>query len=442
MAYQLIFTSSPVSLTTGRTGFSTVARTSGMPEKLAAAVERCSVYEAARGAVYSHRILSVGSQKWYLLSKIKDAGVDYTNRNNFLAHHLILSPEEAVQLNSNPAEILLFWGGWLGSWSGEPRYIEPPQGLSEIKEKAELPAREWEKIFSDAGKAALLGASAVKIKAEISSAETLLRLYAESLRLFINPGQSWEISFTTHFNASENPRDFIWRAGSGAEFQCEIDVEKRLCPPAPDNRSAEYARTGIMNNREKFNLKVSGPDFGKRKFNVVADAGEDRTLLDWKTIIVASCAVAVLAVAAVFAFFGDSGGEEKAAAREVPKLVPIKKAPVLKKSEMTLSETRDAVRLEIENGNFQKALLIWDRSTHSKNDPSYRKKILSDIGHRADSLMDFSEKVFSLESASQEDYSKAISNVFTARRALDITGVPRIEERMKTWKTLNDKIKK
>lgn len=157
MAYQLIFTSSPVSLTTGRTGFSTVARTSGMPEKLAAAVERCSVYEAARGAVYSHRILSVGSQKWYLLSKIKDAGVDYTNRNNFLAHHLILSPEEAVQLNSNPAEILLFWGGWLGSWSGEPRYIEPPQGLSEIKEKAELPAREWEKIFSDAGKPRCLG---------------------------------------------------------------------------------------------------------------------------------------------------------------------------------------------------------------------------------------------------------------------------------------------
>lgn len=76
-----------------------------------------------------------------------------------------------------------------------------------------------------------------------------------------------------------------------------------------------------MNNREKFNLKVSGPDFGKRKFKVVADAGEERTLLDWKTIIVASCAVAVLAVAAVFAFFGDSGGEEKAAAREVPKLV-------------------------------------------------------------------------------------------------------------------------
>ena len=86
MACQLIFTSSPVSLTTGRTGFSTVARTSDMPEKLAAAVERCSVYEIPSGAVYSHRILGVGTQKWHLLSRIRDAGTDYTNRNNFIAH--------------------------------------------------------------------------------------------------------------------------------------------------------------------------------------------------------------------------------------------------------------------------------------------------------------------------------------------------------------------
>lgn len=129
-----------------------------------------------------------------------------------------------------------------------------------------------------------------------------------------------------------------------------------------------------MNNREKFNLKVSGPDFGKRKFNVVADAGEERTLFDWKTIIVASCAVAVLAVAAVFAFSGILAAEEKAAAREVPKLVPIKKAPVLKKSEMTLSETRDAVRLEIENGNFQKALLFGTDPRIQKTTPLTAKK--------------------------------------------------------------------
>ena len=34
MAFQLIYTSSPTSLTMGRTGFSTVARSKSMPEKL------------------------------------------------------------------------------------------------------------------------------------------------------------------------------------------------------------------------------------------------------------------------------------------------------------------------------------------------------------------------------------------------------------------------
>ena len=67
---------------------------------------------------------------------------------------------------------------------------------------------------------------------------------------------------------------------------------------------------------------------------------------------------------------------------------------------------------------------------------------MSDIGYRADSLMDFSSRVFSLPSASQEDYSKAIENVFKARRALDVPGVPRLDERMKTWKSLNEKIRK
>ena len=77
MAYQLIFTSYPESLTTGRTGFSTVARSADMPEKLAAVVERRSVYEIQRGAVFSHAVIEACSAKWHLLTRTVDAGVDY-----------------------------------------------------------------------------------------------------------------------------------------------------------------------------------------------------------------------------------------------------------------------------------------------------------------------------------------------------------------------------
>lgn len=443
MACQLIFTSSPVSLTTGRTGFSTVARTSDMPEKLAAAVERCSVYEIPSGAVYSHRILGVGTQKWHLLSRIRDAGTDYTNRNNFIAHHIVLSESEAASMRANAAEILGGWSGWLDSWDGVPRFVGGPEGIGEIRNSRSLPAREWESVFGDAGKAALLGPAPAKVRARASDAGGLLKLYSESLQLFTDPACSWEISFTTHFNASENPRDFLWRASDSDEFSGGVDLVSRKCPPAPDGRAAEYARTGEMNNREKFNLKVSGPDLGRRKFKVV-DAPKRASAAAWKPMIAASCAVAAAGVAAVFAFFGtggetDVGGvalEAPAASNTAPS------APRSGGSGMTLSEARDAVRGEIERCEFQRAVALWDGSEHAKNDPSYRKKILSDIGYRADSLMDFSSRVFSLPSASQEDYSKAIENVFKARRALDVPGVPRLDERMKTWKSLNEKIRK
>lgn len=443
MAFQLIFTSSPVSLTTGRTGFSTVARTSGMPEKLAAAVERCSVYEIPSGAVYSHRILGVGSQKWHLLSRIRDAGTDYTNRNNFIAHHVLLSESEAASMRANAAEILGGWGGWLDSWDGAPRFVGPPEGMGEILNSMGLPAREWESVFGDAGKAALLASAPAKVRARASDAGELLKLYSESLQLFTDPARSWEISFTTHFNASENPRDFLWRAADSVEFSGGVDLVSRECPPAPDGRAAEYARTGEMNNREKFNLKVSGPDLGRRKFKVV-DTPKRASSAAWKPMIAASCAVAAAGVAAVFAFFGtESEADSDGVARGASAISnPASPAPQAGGTARTLSETRDAVRGDIERCEFRRAISLWDASEHAKNDPSYRKKILSDIGYRADSLMDFSARVFSLPSASQEDYSKAIENVFKARRALDIPGVPRLDERMKTWKSLNEKIRK
>ena len=160
MAQQLIYTSCPVSLVRGRSGFSTVARGAGMGEALASMVERCSSYDssAVSGPVFSHRIVRCGSSNWHVLTRTCDCGTDYTNRNNYIAHHLVLSEEEAAGLACNSAQIMLYWDGWLDSWSGEPRYIDDVD-LSGIPAPAELPARRWEKIFSDAGCAACLSES-------------------------------------------------------------------------------------------------------------------------------------------------------------------------------------------------------------------------------------------------------------------------------------------
>ena len=102
----------------------------------------------------------------------------------------------------------------------------------------------------------------------------------------------------------------------------------------------------------------------------------------------------------------------------------------------------DAVKVKIEGGDFEEALALWDGSAFSKKDAKYREEILGDIGYRIDSLLRYADNVFILEAPGETEMSRAIRNVSLARRGLDIDGVPRKEERMAKWETLNKKIKK
>ena len=109
MAFQLVYTSYPVSLSVGRSGFSTVARSSDMPEKLVVKVEKCGIYDSRAPIIYSHRIVEANGGKWHVLSRVCDSGTDYTNRNNYIAHHLVISSEEAMKLGVVSADILRDW---------------------------------------------------------------------------------------------------------------------------------------------------------------------------------------------------------------------------------------------------------------------------------------------------------------------------------------------
>jgi hypothetical protein len=49
----------------------------------------------------------VGHEEYYVLSKIRDAGFDYSGRSNKLAHHVALRRDELVEIG--PAEVLYHW---------------------------------------------------------------------------------------------------------------------------------------------------------------------------------------------------------------------------------------------------------------------------------------------------------------------------------------------
>lgn len=447
MAYQLIFTSYPESLTTGRTGFSTVARSADMPEKLAAVVERRSVYEIQRGAVFSHAVIEACSAKWHLLTRTVDAGVDYTNRNNFLAHHLVLSEAEAAAVAATPADILARWGGWLDRWEGKPRLIGSPEGLEQIPISGNPPSRKWGEIFGDCGKAALLSSAPAKIEASVSSARELLALFSESSRLFTPPRSAWDATFTTHFDPSENPRDYLWRAGRFPENSgCLVNLDLRQCPPAPQTSAADYARTGKLSNRELYNLKVGTPKSGGRNFAVIDTKASRGGAGYWK-IALASAAASVAALAGFFYVFIDGGSDSEdfssSAAAQTPIAgVSVPAPAVSAKPVAKLSQVREAVLEKIGGGEFAEALEIWNASGYAQTDPAFGRRLLADIGNRADFLMKQADDILSLSEISAADYSAAVENIAAARRALKIDGVPNKEARLGFLEKLNNKISK
>ena len=232
-----------------------------------------------------------------------------------------------------------------------------------------------------------------------------------------------------------------------------VNLKTRTAPDAPSGRAADYARSGEMNNRERYNLHVSGPKKIEAHFNVV----EARPEKDYSIWIIAACSAGatILIIAAALIFLwdsDDSGAAPRERGEPLPSLsynAPEKPAETSVAAQASaadkkasLYEVMDAVKVKIEGGDFEEALALWDGSAFSKKDAKYREEILGDIGYRIDSLLRYADNVFILEAPGETEMSRAIRNVSLARRGLDIDGVPRKEERMAKWETLNKKIKK
>ena len=447
MAYQLIYTSYPKSLIVGRTGFSVVARSKAMSERLASAVERCSIFDIGTGEIFSHKILSLSGEVWHVLTRTTDSGVDYTNRNNYISHHLVISNSE-IQNLPNPAEILLQWTGWKNSWNSDPCYIDDVFDLDKIKTSNSLPAKNWQSIFGNPAKASLLFKENVVISAQPKDARTLLNLYSESLLLNVNPLDAWQTTFTTSFSSSENPNDYSWRAIPNYD-NAPINLSTGTAPTAPDNRASQYATTGVMNNRERLNLQVKAPA-PQMRFKVVESKPESSPS---KLIYIASAIVSLIALLVVIYLiietFLPSESQQAEVPQPLPKLETSSISPQKQPKEnkapqptMTLLDTINLAREKIQADNYQDALSLWDNSVYAKKEPSLREDLLSDIGARIDVLLRYVENVLSLSEKKDGIDKTAVENLSKAKRALDIQAIPQREKRLAKWENLNNRIRK
>ena len=244
MPLQLIFTSAPQGLTPGRSGYCTIARHRAIPDRLAQLLESIGTpHERPEGETFTLRMLEAGGKNWYVLSRFVARGLDYTQRDNRLAHHLIFSLEEAAVLPP-PAAIAGRWKGWRNEWSGAPTWLEGEDRPLQLESQTPLtPAVTWREETGTGAKAAwLINASGPATVGLLNPPETLrlLRLLAEASALLGK--SSWAATFTTDATTTGND-GFLWAVNSTAAATIDFATAKSL--PAPAGDIARQAAAGL-----------------------------------------------------------------------------------------------------------------------------------------------------------------------------------------------------
>jgi len=171
--------------------------------------------------IFACRIVDIRGTRFHVLSRIQDAGLDFTGRTNFIAHHLVFTPEEIRQFPTPPV-ILRDWPGWVKSWTKEPQLLENEDwaGLTALAVKTSVPAQAWQRVTGDAvnGYGLLEARAGASFRVDDQTDETILGLFAESMELLeVRDTRrdfrtaAWNYTFTTSMQEQDNPADFRWR---------------------------------------------------------------------------------------------------------------------------------------------------------------------------------------------------------------------------------------
>lgn len=219
MAWQLIYSSAPRLLDAGLTGFGTVARHRAIPPLVVRAIERISQFARLPGypvdrVIFCHRNLTVGGARFHVLSRLRDAGSDYSGRTNHIAHHLVVSAQEAAQLppgSATPADILLQMP-WLDRWDAGPEWLDD-DSLVPLQRfgRADSAERAWQELSGNPANCWLL------VNGRAARSACLLHPTGTDPLPLIAASQhaqpttdAWQSAFTTALQPTDEAQEFRW----------------------------------------------------------------------------------------------------------------------------------------------------------------------------------------------------------------------------------------
>ncbi len=269
MSQEILYTSAPEGLSRGSRGFCTVVSTHGMAKNVAERLESLSGYrhvfapntpEAKQNPVnYVHAVVRVGGQQLHVLSRVADAGLDYTRRSNKLAHHVAFTTSELTR--SGPAWAMAQSGFFETAWDGHTRTLETGRPLPDGEGYPAGPATAWKAVTGDAGWAAVLAESATAGRPEAviyPLGTNPLPLIVEAMAL-LPPSKRWDVTFSTYFTRLPPGVTCQWRFVLDGTQEATnlrrnphstvIDLCSSLSAP-PENALTEAARTGKVEHPE------------------------------------------------------------------------------------------------------------------------------------------------------------------------------------------------
>jgi hypothetical protein len=222
MAREIVITSVPRGVKLGRTGFQVAMQTAGMRDDLASQLEKMAGYRhlptgAPNPVCYFHRITKTFAGQVSVLGRIVDAGVDFSNRSNKLAHMVVLEAADVGQVaSSSPAAALAAIEGRLASvWPGPPEERREPFSLVGIPMSQAARCGLWQQVMGDAGWAGVLAERAERGQPTLvigqnsspASCRQMLALFQEALAI-VPAAKRWSVTFDT---TSLSPEGVLWR---------------------------------------------------------------------------------------------------------------------------------------------------------------------------------------------------------------------------------------
>ena len=258
MSFEIVYTSSQQGLNPGSRGFCSVAATTGIPRQLMERLESLSGYQhqhptgsKLNPVNFSCQAVRMQEETFVVLSRVADAGPDFSGRSNKIAHHLALTLDEVRSMNCSPTALLSDPKFWFTKWSRTPEWLPANRKPAPVPSEA-IPVNAWKSAFGDAGWSAVVAGSVENdfepVFVIAPDGCNALGMVHEALQ-HLSTRMQWRVGFSTYFTRSSGG-DCHWRflrdgmpeatAVRNRPVGIVIDVNSRLT--ADQKRSSKSAR--------------------------------------------------------------------------------------------------------------------------------------------------------------------------------------------------------